>query len=90
MRKKVRRKTILPGFGLTLGITVTYLGLVVLIPLSMLFIKTAGMGFQPFIEIVTSPRSVSAYWLSFYTAARDTATEATSVVVGFVPDTYVG
>ncbi len=69
MRKKVRRKTILPGFGLTLGITVTYLGLVVLIPLSMLFIKTAGMGFQPFIEIVTSPRSVSAYWLSFYTAA---------------------
>ena len=40
------RRSVLPGFGLSLGITLTYLGLLVLIPLSAAFIKTAGMSWH--------------------------------------------
>ncbi|GMU53177.1 MAG: sulfate ABC transporter permease subunit CysT [Candidatus Xenobia bacterium] len=55
----------LPGFGLTLGTTVLYLGLVVLVPLSMLLVKTSAMGPQAFWEAVSSPRAVAAYRLTF-------------------------
>jgi sulfate transport system permease protein len=59
----------LPGFGITLGITLSALTLIVLIPLAMLFVKTAGMGWERFIEVGFSPRAVAAYLLSFGTAA---------------------
>jgi len=56
---------VLPGFGLSLGFTMAYLGLIVLIPLSAAFIKTAGMSWQEFVAAVTSPRVVASYKLSF-------------------------
>jgi len=56
-----QRKSVLPGFPLSLGITVLYLGLIVLIPLSALLIKTTSMSFSSFIQTVTDPRVLSAY-----------------------------
>lgn len=60
-----RSKRVLPGFGLSLGFTLAYLSLIVLIPLSAVFIKTAGMGTEAFLNAVTSPRVVASYKISF-------------------------
>jgi sulfate transport system permease protein len=60
-----RSKRVLPGFGLSLGFTLAYLSLIVLIPLSAVFIKSAGMGTEAFLNAVTSPRVVASYKLSF-------------------------
>jgi sulfate transport system permease protein len=56
---------VLPGFGLTLGFTVLYLSLIVLIPLSTLFVKTGSLGWASFWSTVTDPRVVASYRLSF-------------------------
>lgn len=63
--KLLKQKTTLPGFHLSLGYTVLYLSLIVLIPLSMLFIKTSTMGFHEFWEVIVSPRTLAAYRLTF-------------------------
>jgi sulfate transport system permease protein len=62
-----RRKTfrVLPGFGLSLGYTVFYLSLIVLVPLSALILKVSGMGWEAFWRAVSSPRVVASYRLSF-------------------------
>jgi sulfate transport system permease protein len=60
-----RTKRVLPGFGLSLGYTLAYLSLIVLIPLSAVFIKSAGMGWDNFVNAVTAPRVVASYKLSF-------------------------
>jgi sulfate/thiosulfate transport system permease protein len=59
------RRQILPGFGLTLGFTLVYLSLIVLIPLAALFIKASGIGFDGFVRTVLSPRVLAAFQLSF-------------------------
>lgn len=59
------RKRVLPGFGLTVGLTVTYLGLIVLIPLSVLFAKTASLSWSEMWSAISAPRAVAAYRLSF-------------------------
>ena len=56
---------VLPGFGLSLGFTLTYLSLIVLIPLSAVFLRTSGMTFDAFWEAVTAPRVLASYRLSF-------------------------
>jgi sulfate transport system permease protein len=61
----VRAERVLPGFGLSLGFTLAYLSLIVLIPLSAVFIKSAGMGWQAFFDAATSPRVLASYRLSF-------------------------
>lgn len=60
-----RAHRVLPGFGLSLGFTLFYLALIVLIPLSAVFLRAAGMSGQEFLEAVTSPRVVASYKLSF-------------------------
>jgi sulfate transport system permease protein len=60
-----RRHSILPGFGLAMGFTLLYLGLIVLIPLSGIFFKTATMSWDRFLETVTAPRVLASYRLSF-------------------------
>jgi sulfate transport system permease protein len=60
-----RRRRVLPGFGLTLGYTMLYLSLVVLIPLSAVFIRSFGSGWRHFWEIVTAPRVLASLELSF-------------------------
>lgn len=60
---KVRR--VLPGFGLSMGITISYLSLIVLIPLSAVFIKSASLGWSDFWQVATAPRVMASYRLSF-------------------------
>jgi sulfate transport system permease protein len=56
---------VLPGFGLTLGYTMVYLSLIVLIPLSAVFIRSMGLGGSHFWEVVTAPRVLASLRLSF-------------------------
>jgi len=58
-------KRVLPGFGLTLGYTVLYLGLIVMIPLSALVFKTFTLSWEQFWVAVTSPRVMASYRLTF-------------------------
>jgi sulfate transport system permease protein len=60
-----RRKRVLPGFGLSLGFTLSYLSLIVLVPLSAVFIKSAALSPAEFWQVVTTPRVVASYRLSF-------------------------
>jgi sulfate transport system permease protein len=58
-------RRVLPGFELSLGFTLVYLGLIVLIPLSATFLRTAGMPWEEFWTTITAPRVVASYRLSF-------------------------
>jgi len=60
-----RPQRVLPGFALSLGYTILYLSLIVLIPLSAAFIKTSELTWPQFAAIVTSPRVVASYKLTF-------------------------
>jgi sulfate transport system permease protein len=61
----LRQRTIIPGFGLTLGFTVLYLSLIVLLPLSVTFWKASTLGWSSFWHIVTAARAVASYEVSF-------------------------
>jgi sulfate/thiosulfate transport system permease protein len=60
-----KQHSVLPGFGLAMGFTLLYLGLVVLIPLSTLFWKSSGLGWSGFWAAVSAPRVVASYKLTF-------------------------
>ncbi len=60
-----KRSSVIPGFGPTLGFTVLYLSLIVLLPLAALFAKTATMTWSRFWTVVTDPRVVASYKLTF-------------------------
>ncbi|MSS72601.1 MAG: sulfate ABC transporter permease subunit CysT [Candidatus Latescibacteria bacterium] len=60
----LKQRSILPGFGLTSGFTLLYLSLIVLIPLSGLFLKAASLTWGQFWSIVSHPRAVAAYRLT--------------------------
>lgn len=64
-RPVFKRHSVLPGFGLTLGFSLLYLALIVLIPLSALFLRTTTMTPARFWEVVTDPRVVASYKLTF-------------------------
>jgi sulfate/thiosulfate transport system permease protein len=59
------KPSVIPGFGLTLGYTITYLSLIVLIPLAALFLKSATLPWSRIVEIATAARTVQALWVSF-------------------------
>ena len=61
-------RNILPGFRLAMGYTMVYLSVLVLIPLSTLFFKSAAIGWSGFFAAATSPRVMAAYRLSFATS----------------------
>jgi len=63
--KKSKQHNVLPGFGLSLGYTLLYLSLIVLIPLSAAFIKTTAFTFEEFWHVVTAPRVMASYKLTF-------------------------
>jgi sulfate transport system permease protein len=65
----VRRRSALPGLGLTLGFALTYLSLVVLIPLGALLVRAFGMPLADLVEVATSGRVARALLLSFGAAA---------------------
>ena len=65
MNKSVKTNNILPGFNLSLGYTLLYLSLIVLIPLSAAFIKTTELSLHEFWAVVSAPRVVASYQLTF-------------------------
>ena len=64
----IRQHSVLPGFNLAVGFTLFYLGLIVLIPLSAVFIKTFSLTLEGFWMTVTAPRVLASYWLTFRTS----------------------
>ena len=79
--KKIKRHSVLPGFGLTMGFTIVYLSLIVLIPLAALFLKAAGMSWLLYWKTITAPDVLTSFKvtfsISFYAAL-------TNVVFGFI------
>jgi len=71
----------LPGFGLSLGFAVTYLGLIVLIPLSTIFVKSASLGWHGLWATVTTPRVLASYRLSLLASL---AAASISAVFGLI------
>ncbi|HYH21658.1 MAG TPA: sulfate ABC transporter permease subunit CysT [Azospirillum sp.] len=61
----MKKRSVLPGFGLTLGFTLTYLSLIVLLPLGALAVKAAGLGGAGLWGAVTTPRVLAAFQVSF-------------------------
>ena len=64
----LKRPSAIPGFGLALGFTLTYLSLIVLLPLAALVLKSASLGFAGFWDVVTGARTLAALRLSFLTS----------------------
>src|SRR5918995_4858538 len=62
---RFRQPSVIPGFGLALGLTLTYLSLIVLIPLASMFLKTATLTWPQFWAIATDARTLAALRLSF-------------------------
>uniref|UniRef100_A0A942T7V9 Sulfate transport system permease protein CysT n=2 Tax=Neobacillus citreus TaxID=2833578 RepID=A0A942T7V9_9BACI len=63
-----KRRRVLPGFGLSMGYTVIYLSLIVLIPIAVLFLKATTISLAEFWETITDDRVVASYKLTFYTS----------------------
>jgi len=65
MKSFKRHNNVLPGFGQTLGFTIFYLSVIVLIPLSALIFRTAGLTWGEFVGTVTAPRVLASYKVTF-------------------------
>lgn len=74
-------RKVLPGFGLTLGVTIVYLSLIVLIPLAAVFIKTASLSPEQLWNTISAPRAVASYRLTFGASLLAAAINA---VFGFI------
>lgn len=61
----LKRRSIVPGFGLTLGLTLAYLSLIVLLPLATTFLRASTLGWHALWHLVTTPRALASYELSF-------------------------
>lgn len=69
-------RRVLPGFRLSLGVTLTYLSLIVLVPIAAVFIKTASMSWSDLWMTISAPRAVASYKLSFGAALLAAAINA--------------
>jgi len=63
-----RSKHLLPGFGLTLGVSMLYITIIIVLPLLAMLLKVGGMGWEEFWRIVASNRSLAAYRITFSSA----------------------
>ncbi len=75
------KRRVIPGFGLSLGFTVIYLSLLILIPLAALFLKAAGVGWRGWLELLTNERVLAAAKLTFGASA---CAAALSTVTGLL------
>lgn len=66
--KFIKNKQVIPGFGISMGVTLTILSLIVLIPMSSLILSTLNMGSKDFFRVVFDPRILNAYKVSFFCA----------------------
>ena len=76
-----KKNRVLPGFKLTLGFTIFYLGLIVLIPLAAVFWKTSTLTWAQFVHIVTAPQAMASYRLTF---GASFLAALTNVLFGFI------
>lgn len=74
-------KRVIPGYGLSVGITLAFLSTIILVPLAALFIRAAGLGPAHWYEILSSPRVLAAFRLTFGASA---AAAAVSSVFGML------
>ena len=74
--KKQQSKRVIPGFGLTMGVTLAMLSIVVLIPLASLAVYSARLGFREFIDVIIRPRVLCGFYVSFITAFAATVINA--------------
>jgi sulfate transport system permease protein len=81
MSNKFKKRNVLPGFGLTMGYTLLYLSLIVLIPLAALFLKTAEMGWDQFWKAAWNPRVIASYKLTF---GASLIAATVNAIVGFI------
>jgi sulfate/thiosulfate transport system permease protein len=81
MAYSLKQHSILPGFGLTMGYSILYLSLIVLIPLGAMFLSAGSMSWHDFWNTVTSARVLASYRLTF---AASFASAAVNVVFGFM------
>lgn len=77
----MKRRNIIPGYGMTLGITLTILSLIVIIPLCSLVVFTSKLSFSEFIYTISRPRVLSGYFVSISTAFIASLINA---VMGFI------
>jgi sulfate transport system permease protein len=80
MRWRVER-SVIPGFGITFGFTTFFLGALVLLPLTALVMKGAGMNWARFMAVVTDPRALASYRLTFGTSLL---AALINIVFGFI------
>ena len=76
-----RKPSVLPGFGLTLGFTLSYLSVIVLVPLAALIVRSSGLGWSGFWSAVTTPRVLAAFEVSF---GLSFAAALTNAIFGFL------
>ncbi len=87
--RRFRGGSVLPGFGLSLGFTLLYLGLLILIPLSTVFLKTATMTWSDFWQTVSGARALAAYRLSLGAAFAAASINAVfGLLVAWVLERY--
>ncbi len=70
MKLKLKETSALPGFGLSLGYTVFYLSLIVLVPLSALVFRSSELGFSGFFETIRHPRVLASFQVTFLSAFK--------------------
>lgn len=78
---KQKRKQVIPGFGLTMGVTIAMLSIIVLIPLASLAVYSSKLGIKEFIEVITAPRVLSSFYVSIVTAL---AASLVNAVMGII------
>jgi sulfate transport system permease protein len=79
--KSIRQPSVLPGFGLTFGFTTFFLSAIVLLPLAALVLMTASMEWSEFWQVISDPRAVGSYRLSF---GASLLAASINLVFGFV------
>ena len=70
MKLRLKEKSVLPGFGLSLGFTVFYLSLLVLVPLSALVLRSSELGLSGFIATIRHPRVLASFQVTFLSAFK--------------------
>jgi sulfate transport system permease protein len=81
MKPSIKPRSVIPGFGLTMGYTLVYLSLIVLVPLAALFIKTASTSWEHIWDTISDPRAVASYKLTF---GASLVAALVNLVFGFV------
>ena len=68
MKLNLKEKSVLPGFGLSLGYTVVYLSVIVLVPLSALVLRSKDLGLAGFVDVISQPRVLASFRVTFQSA----------------------